>query len=332
MRSNFVIIAIALAMGCCASDAKARVDLYIDKTTQRIAVVQNGYMRYVWPVSTGRDQYATPNGVYRPERLERNWFSKAYYNSPMPYSIFFHKGYAIHGSYDIARLGGPASHGCVRLYPQHAAMLFAMVEQEGPENTTIVVGGDAQPILRAPLYRNSDALVRSGGPADPEYAKGRYPTRPLAAPYDFDHNLDAPDRGAGPNGRYVARGNFRPPNPGGEEYTNGGYPVGPWSAPYFDMEKNMGVRGQRGRAGGPLLAKENPRPPASGGDIKDANGPSRGMRTGPEQPPGDREHDGVNNKPQSEEQQLQQGYKVLPKSYWTGASWRWWPNSEPVTR
>lgn len=39
----------------------------------------------------------------------------------MPHSIFFHGGYAIHGSYEINRLGGPASHGCIRLHPANAA-------------------------------------------------------------------------------------------------------------------------------------------------------------------------------------------------------------------
>ena len=47
--------------------------------------------------------------------MARSWFSTRYYGSPMPYSIFFHKGYAIHGTNYISRLGGPASHGCVRM-------------------------------------------------------------------------------------------------------------------------------------------------------------------------------------------------------------------------
>jgi hypothetical protein len=52
--------------------------------------------------------YRTPNGTYRPQRLARTWFSTIYDGSPMPYSIFFNGGYAIHGSYEIRRLGRPA--------------------------------------------------------------------------------------------------------------------------------------------------------------------------------------------------------------------------------
>ena len=57
----------------------------------------------------------------------------------MPYSIFFTRGYAIHGSYEISRLGGPASHGCVRLHPANAATLFGLVQRHGTGSTRIVI-------------------------------------------------------------------------------------------------------------------------------------------------------------------------------------------------
>jgi hypothetical protein len=44
----------------------------------------------------------------------------------MPHAIFFHYGFAIHGTNDLARLGGPASHGCIRLHPSHAAARIAL--------------------------------------------------------------------------------------------------------------------------------------------------------------------------------------------------------------
>jgi lipoprotein-anchoring transpeptidase ErfK/SrfK len=71
--------------------------------------------------------------------MARRWFSKRYYNSPMPHSIFFYRGYAIHGTYEISRLGGPASHGCVRLDPGNASVLYDLVERQGMSRTTIVV-------------------------------------------------------------------------------------------------------------------------------------------------------------------------------------------------
>lgn len=122
--------------------ARAGIVVTVDKSAQRLSVSVDGRHRYEWPVSTARIGYRTPVGTYRPERLERQWFSRKYDWSPMPYSIFFNGGYAIHGSYEVSRLGTPASHGCIRLSPQHAAILFALVrEREG--DTRIVVTGES---------------------------------------------------------------------------------------------------------------------------------------------------------------------------------------------
>jgi lipoprotein-anchoring transpeptidase ErfK/SrfK len=119
--------------------AEAAVVVNIDRSSQTMSVSVDGDGRYFWRVSTARQGYITPPGTYRPQMMARRWFSRLYYNSPMPYSIFFHGGYAIHGTYEISRLGGPASHGCVRLDPDHAAILFDLVEREGMSRTTIMV-------------------------------------------------------------------------------------------------------------------------------------------------------------------------------------------------
>src|SRR5215831_8704510 len=125
--------------------AAAGVVVRIDKSTQHMTVSVDGSPRYDFAVSTGRAGYGTPSGTYHPQRLARSWFSKKYYNSPMPHSIFFHGGFAIHGSYEISRLGGPASHGCVRLHPTDAASLYALVQLHGPGHTKIVVTGTNPP-------------------------------------------------------------------------------------------------------------------------------------------------------------------------------------------
>src|SRR5882757_10980983 len=64
MRRHAVILAAALAWLVSIEGAEARLDILVDKGTQRMLVMQDGYMRYIWPVSTGRDEMATPNGVY----------------------------------------------------------------------------------------------------------------------------------------------------------------------------------------------------------------------------------------------------------------------------
>jgi hypothetical protein len=141
-RPAIVFAAVGALLGGLAC-AQAAVVVTVDKSAQQLSVTVDGAQRYQWPVSTARWGYRTPNGTYRPQRLERKWFSRKYDWSPMPYSIFFDGGYAIHGSYEISRLGHPASHGCIRLHPENAALLFALVKAHLAD-TTIVVTGSRQ--------------------------------------------------------------------------------------------------------------------------------------------------------------------------------------------
>jgi len=140
-----LILALALAVIAGLLGGLARADagivITVDKSAQRLTVAVDGFTRYEWPVSTARWGYRTPNGSYRPQWLARKWFSTIYDGSPMPYSIFFNGGYAIHGSYEIKHLGRPASHGCIRLHPDNAAVLFKLV-QANMKDTQIVVTGE----------------------------------------------------------------------------------------------------------------------------------------------------------------------------------------------
>ncbi len=137
--ARLAFAATIVLLGSPVMPACADVVVQIDKSSQRMAVSVDGMMRYNWPVSTGRGGYGTPSGVFYPQLMARRWFSRRYYNSPMPHAIFFYHGFAIHGTYELSRLGGPASHGCVRLHPSHAAALFALVGRNGPGNTRIVI-------------------------------------------------------------------------------------------------------------------------------------------------------------------------------------------------
>lgn len=127
---------LAFGVGVKPADA-AKVVAKIDISSQRMKVYVNGRKVYHWKVSTGRRGYRTPTGNYSPKWLAKMHYSRKYHNSPMPYSIFFLGGYAIHGTYDIKRLGRRASHGCIRLHPSHAKRLFKLVRSYGMKNTRI---------------------------------------------------------------------------------------------------------------------------------------------------------------------------------------------------
>jgi L,D-transpeptidase catalytic domain len=141
--------------------ASAAILVEIDKSAQRMTVSQDGERLYTWPVSTGKRGHSTPSGQFKAFRMEKDHFSREWDDAPMPNSIFFtREGHAIHGSYDVKRIGTPASHGCVRLAPENAAVLFSLVKADGVLNTQVVLTGvepaytPNTPVARAPQNPN----------------------------------------------------------------------------------------------------------------------------------------------------------------------------------
>jgi lipoprotein-anchoring transpeptidase ErfK/SrfK len=137
-RFGFLAALLCLALAL-PSAAFAGVMAQISLSSQRMQVYVDGQPAYTWKVSTARPGYRTPTGTYKPTTLSRYHRSSIYDGSPMPHSIFFYKGYAIHGSYETKHLGRPASHGCVRLHPSNAARLYSLVQRYGSGNTTIKI-------------------------------------------------------------------------------------------------------------------------------------------------------------------------------------------------
>jgi lipoprotein-anchoring transpeptidase ErfK/SrfK len=145
LGSCLVRLSLILAIAACliALPASANVVAHIDHATQRMTVVVDGAPIYSWPVSTGRSGYETPAGSYYVQRMERMWYSRKYDMTPMPYSLFFEGGLAIHGTSAIRQLGRPASHGCVRLSPRNAQTLFELVRQHGGAQIVVTAGRPA---------------------------------------------------------------------------------------------------------------------------------------------------------------------------------------------
>lgn len=139
MRSLLVVIAAAIASVVVPASAWADVQARISKSSQTMDVYVNGALSYSWPVSTGRGRYATPSGTFRPQRLEKRWYSTKYRGAPMHNAVFYRGGYAIHATTEVGRLGIPASHGCIRLAPRHAAQFYSLVRQYGAARTRISI-------------------------------------------------------------------------------------------------------------------------------------------------------------------------------------------------
>jgi hypothetical protein len=132
-----LVVALVTPYRSAASAENVRAE--IDLSEQRLYLFVDGELQNVWRVSTARRGYRTPIGSFRPIRLERSWYSRKYDWAPMPYSVFFLGGYAIHGTTEIRRLGRPVSHGCIRLHPDNAATFFRLVRETGSAGTRIVI-------------------------------------------------------------------------------------------------------------------------------------------------------------------------------------------------
>lgn len=143
MRIRLFITALVLGFLAFSGSAFATsVLITVNKVSQKMTVKVDGDTEYVWPVSTGARGYDTPSGKFRPFRMEKDHFSKEWDDAPMPNSIFFTpEGHAIHGSFHVKSLGRKASHGCVRLAPENAAVLYSLVQHVGMQNTTVVLRG-----------------------------------------------------------------------------------------------------------------------------------------------------------------------------------------------
>ena len=80
-----VVCTALAALVASPSQTLAEIVIAIDKSAQRMTVMLDGRARFYWPISTGLGG-GPPSGTFRPERLERMWYSRRYDWSPMPHS------------------------------------------------------------------------------------------------------------------------------------------------------------------------------------------------------------------------------------------------------
>lgn len=153
----------------------------VNLTTQRLTVSDKSGVLHTWKISSARSGYVTPVGLYKPQWTSRMHYSKQYYNSPMPYSVFFHRGYAVHGTTAVGQLGRPASHGCVRLRTSNAKKFYNLVHKHGKGLTKIAVRGTRPASSRARNYR--PRKVRNNRPRRRYRARTRRPRYRASGPF-----------------------------------------------------------------------------------------------------------------------------------------------------
>ena len=186
MIATFITLACGMFLQQNTASATARID--IDLAAQHMHVEADAGS-FDFPISSARAGDSTPRGYYRPQRLVRMHYSKKYHNSPMPHSIFFRGGYAIHGTGAVSQLGRPASHGCIRLSRANAALLYEMVQDEGgrisisgspPGGTMVAKSKDAHKRVHVAAVRPRHIARASVYPPQAAQYAPRYAPRALA--------------------------------------------------------------------------------------------------------------------------------------------------------
>jgi hypothetical protein len=122
---------------------KGPVLVYVDLSRQLATVYRNGVRIAVSTISSGKDGYSTPTGVFTILEKDKDHRSRTYDNAPMPYQQrLTWKGVAMHAG---NLPGFPASHGCVRLPMEFAKKLFEVTPMGG---TVVIAGGHQDPVKR----------------------------------------------------------------------------------------------------------------------------------------------------------------------------------------
>src|SRR5512139_2876771 len=136
--------------------------LVVNLATQRAILFRNGVPIGASTISSGKKGYETPTGVFTILEKKKEHYSKTYDNAPMPnMQRLTWKGIALHAG---NLPGYPASHGCIRLPPQFASLLFGATKL----GMTVIITSlpvapnqsDA-PDLAAPIAATATTLARA---------------------------------------------------------------------------------------------------------------------------------------------------------------------------
>jgi len=136
------------------TEAFAKV-IYVRTGSNTLDLYLDGKVSRSYRVATGTPGYPTPHGQFRITAKRRNptWGNPwAPWSMNMPAFIgpgpdnplgtralnLSVSGIRIHGSPDAASIGGPASHGCIRMHMRQAEELFELVDVDTP---VVIVGG-----------------------------------------------------------------------------------------------------------------------------------------------------------------------------------------------
>ncbi len=124
-------------------------------------------------VSTGRWDHKTPSGLFRANTkvalstmTNREGDGELYRVDDVPWILYFHEGFALHGTYWHDSFGVVKSHGCVNLAPRDARWIFDWASPKLRPGWAAVQSSATHPGLLIRIRNSPRSRVPYRGPAD----------------------------------------------------------------------------------------------------------------------------------------------------------------------
>jgi lipoprotein-anchoring transpeptidase ErfK/SrfK len=119
----------------------------VDLTHQRMTAYEGNTPVFQALVSTGLPNTPTVVGQFHIywKLSSTDMAGPGYYLPGVPYTMYFYRGYALHGTYWHNNFGRPMSHGCVNLRTEDAQWLFNWADPPLPVGASHVRANDANP-------------------------------------------------------------------------------------------------------------------------------------------------------------------------------------------
>ncbi|UCH78415.1 MAG: L,D-transpeptidase [Candidatus Coatesbacteria bacterium] len=115
--------------------------VYVSKAEKAVYFYRSGRLTHIWPCAIGKPETPTPTGKFEvTTTIEKpTWYWKGKAIPPGPdnglgdwFIGITKKGYGLHGTNEPPSIGTAASHGCIRMYNDHAGELVTLVSPGTP--------------------------------------------------------------------------------------------------------------------------------------------------------------------------------------------------------
>ncbi|MGE5559161.1 MAG: L,D-transpeptidase [Bacillota bacterium] len=143
-RGTLFVMALVLSSSRAARGESHNLRILINIPAYEMKVIQDGELRYTFPVAVGKPSEPTPVGFFHIACVVSNptWYPQHDHRKPVPpgpknplgrwWLGLSAKGYGIHGNNNESSIGRSVSKGCIRMYNRHIEELVKVVQPGTP--------------------------------------------------------------------------------------------------------------------------------------------------------------------------------------------------------